>query len=290
MIPIYFTHQGASDTEAGLIFGVVGVIIGFLAIILGPFINRFGCKRGLLISNTFSLIGFSLLLITRNFLVNLLAVSLFLTTGCALSWPVVELGSKLYTKSDAWNTSNSILLIGNFISGIIAGTSIDYIWSSFSDDKSYSIIYMIAVISSFVALLASVSLRHDQNVDEGEKDEINITKTMLKTKKFWRFVGLISLLILLRSGCFGHLDATFPKYLLRKHGNKVHFGRYLALHSTTMLIGTIGFTPLSYAKSSYNLIAIGGIMGATAPFFLYFGSSSFYEVIFVIIISAGESL
>mmetsp|Transcript_22650 Transcript_22650/g.22413 ORF Transcript_22650/g.22413 Transcript_22650/m.22413 type:complete len:193 (-) Transcript_22650:436-1014(-) len=192
-----------------------------------------------------------------------------------MSWPVVELGSKIYTKPVVWNLSNSIIMIGNFFSGIIAGTSIDYIWSNYNEDVAYKLIYGTAVMSSFFALIASILIRKSSKSTEySESEEILITKNMLKTRKFWRFVVLILLLIFMRSGCFGHLDATFPKYLLRKVGQKVHFGAYLALHSTTMLIGTIIFTPVSYICSSYLLIAFGGLLGSFAPFFLVIGSNT----------------
>lgn len=95
---------------------------------------------------------------------------------------------------------------------------------------------------------------------------------------------------ILRSGCFGHLDATFPKYLVRQSGGKAHFGAYLALHSVTMLVGALGFTPLAYVMSSYSLIVVGGFMGSIAPLILVFGMSSFNSVIFVIIISCGECI
>ncbi|CAG9320049.1 unnamed protein product [Blepharisma stoltei] len=291
MIPLYFSQQqGASDTGAGIVFGVVGIVVGILAIILGPFVNKLGCKQSLIISSGCTFIGYTLLLVTRNLAINLIGVICFLTVGCAMSWSVVELGAKLYTAKEARNTSNSLLMMGNFVSGILAGTAIDFIWTNNSNlNTTYFAIYSTAAIAAGLSLFIAISMRQPIENEE-EEEEIAFTRDLYIKKKFWRFSALIGLLILLRSGCFGQLDATFPKYLTRQEGEKAHFGAYLALHSTTMLICTIGFTPLSYQFSSYSLILAGGFIGSISPLFLVIGGSNFYYICFVIVVSAGESL
>lgn len=293
MIPLYFSQEeGASDTQAGIIFGLVGIVIGILAVSLGPFVNKLGCKQALILSSSFTFVGYFLLLMTRNLIINLIGVIIFLTVGCSMSWSVVELGAKIYTVPEARNISNSLLMIGNFFSGIIAGTSIDYIWTNYSDpDQAYFSIYSTAALAAGLSLFVSISLREPKpNTEEEDEEEIVITRSMYIKKKFWRFIALISFLIFLRSGCFGHLDATFPKYITRQEGEKAHFGNYLALHSTTMFLGTIGFTPISYLFSSYTLITVGAFMGSIAPMFLVLGNTTFYFICFVIVVSAGESL
>jgi len=293
MIPLYFTQeQGTSDTASGVIFGLVGIVIGIFAIILGPIINRFGCRKSLICASAFTLIGFLMVLSTRNLIVNLIANILFLSVGCAMSWSSVELGAKLFTVEKARNTSNSLLMMGNFFSGIIAGVSIDWIWITDTDlDHAYFLIYFTAAVAAGLSLIVSFTITDPtESIEEEETEEVEFSFELFKSKKFVRFSALILLITVLRSGCFGHLDATFPKYLVRQSGGKAHFGAYLALHSITMLVGALGFTPLAFVLSSYALIVIGGFMGAIAPLILVFGMNSMFCMIFVIIISCGECI
>mmetsp|Transcript_17491 Transcript_17491/g.17425 ORF Transcript_17491/g.17425 Transcript_17491/m.17425 type:complete len:292 (+) Transcript_17491:527-1402(+) len=182
-------------------------------------------------------------------------------------------------------------MIGNFFSGILAGTAIDFIWTNNGNiNNKYFTIYSTAAFAAGLSFLAAISMREPRETETEEEEEITFSRNLYIKKKFWRFLALIFLLILLRSGCFGHLDATFPKYLTRQEGEKAHFGAYLALHSATMLCGTIGFTPISYNFSSYSLILAGAVMGSIAPLFLAIGGSTFYFICFVLVVSAGESL
>ena len=57
-----------------------------------------------------------------------------------------------------------------------------------------------------------------------------------------------------------------------------------------MLVGTLSFTPLTYALSSYTLIMVGGALGSAAALVLVSGSAYFNVVLFTVLLSLGESL
>ncbi|CAG9311313.1 unnamed protein product [Blepharisma stoltei] len=296
LIPLFFTDiQEFSDLLSGTIFGFYGISLGLGAIILNPLANRFGLKFGLSISCIFGLIGFLLLAVTYNLSVNLVSVLTFQTISGALAWPVVEFGIKIYTRQDHRNFANSLCLMSNYLAGVLTGFYIDIVWHYYEDDKHtlYKIFFYTGAGFAFFALILALVLRQNEVIEDGYLCDENIgelSKKIVSKKRFWRFFALICLLILLRSGCFGHLDATFPKYVTRTLGDDAHFGYLLAVHQTTMLIGVIFFTYFTYIYSSYTLICIGGIVGTLAPLLILGGSNYGIYAIFVILISCGEAL
>ena len=292
MIPLYYTQeQKVSDTQAGLVFGSLGVLIGVLAIVLGPVINILSCKKGILMSSISGAVGFGLLGHTRDFGVSLVAVVLFHSVSISMAWSVIELGVKMFTPPEARNTSNSFLLVVNYLSGILAGFFIDYVWSNYENKEHiYRNIYYTSCASACLAMILALFLNESQAFESTKPESYGLNRKVFVKKRFWRFAGLILLLTLLRSGCFGHLDATFPKFMVRVFGDDAHFGYLIAVHSTSMMLGTLGFTPLSYITSSYNLILVGGFLGALAPTVLAFEPTYATCVVFVVLISFGESI
>ena len=78
--------------------------------------------------------------------------------------------------------------------------------------------------------------------------------------------------------------------MVRTVGSDAHFGYMLAIHSFTMLFGVFFLTILTYKFSSYTLIVTGGLIGSLSSVFLFFETNYFTIVVFVVLISIGESL
>mmetsp|Transcript_8534 Transcript_8534/g.12630 ORF Transcript_8534/g.12630 Transcript_8534/m.12630 type:complete len:450 (+) Transcript_8534:43-1392(+) len=295
LAPLYFTDiQGLSDFQAGLVFCAIGVGIGVSALCFGPFLHSIGLKTCLFISSSTSICGFLLLFFIESLWVSLVAVLGFLSVSGALSWPVVELGSKMYTDQSIRNVSHSMIWISNYGAGAVAGLFIDFFWADDSQEKTtFGALFLACAVLGTVALLLGLLFRLSQVKEENFPDAqamVFITRSVMSEKRFWRFCTLILILTFLRSGCFGHLDATFPKYMVRELGDDAHFGLMLTLHSVTMLLGVFFFTQLTFAYSSYSLICAGGLIGTAAPIFLVFSSNYLLIVMFVVLISVGESI
>lgn len=283
---------GMTDTEAGLVYGALGISIGIQSVALGPVMNIFGYRICILISSLLYGGGALIMGFIYSRTAFLLALIGLIGTANALSFGILEMAAKRSTLDEARNVNNSILLLFVYLSGALAGGSIDLFWLLIaSKDMCFKLVFFTAAGCALFSFILALTIR-EINL-EGEHDPQYYTsaaKDVIIRKRFWRFALLISLLIILRSGCFGHLDATFPKYMTRELGNDAHFGLMMVVHSMVMLIGTIVFTPLTYVLSSYTLIVIGGILGAIAPLILVIGANYITCVLFVICISAGECI
>jgi MFS family permease len=283
---------GMTDTEAGLVYGGLGIMIGLQSIALGPVVNILGYKVCTIISSLLYGSGAIIMGLVYDQVAFLLALLGLVGAANALSFGVLEMAAKRSTISEARNVNNSIVLLFVYLSGALAGGSIDLFWLfTTSKEWSFKLVFLTSAGCAFLAFLLTLTIE-EINL-EGEHDYQNYknaARNVIVRKRFWRFTLLIFLLIILRSGCFGHLDATFPKYMTRELGDNSHFGLMLVVHSIVMLTGTILFTPLTYKLSSYTLIIIGGTLGALAPLILVLGASYLTCVLFVICISAGECI
>jgi MFS family permease len=287
IMPLYFTSQYKfTDLESGLIFGGFGVVIGVSSLYLSSILHIISFKLGLIISAALGILGF-ILMLYDNLYLSVLAVLTFQAVSCSLSWPFVEFGIKMYSSVEIRNLSSSCYFMTNYFAGFIAGVLIDFVWTHIPDKTQvYSIVYGTGILF----LLVSAFFVHiSRDISNTEKEVFSL-KGLYGKKRFWRFLVLIGLLILLRSACFGHLDATLPKYMVREYKDDAHFGVMLALHSVTMMIGLFSLTALTFSYSSYNLITFGAVIGVIGSLFIIIAPGWLGIIMFVVCISIGESI
>jgi len=108
-------------------------------------------------------------------------------------------------------------------------------------------------------------------------------------KSFWKFVTMIVLLMGVRI-VYRHLDATFPKYMIREFGKEVMYGSIIAINPFLIVILIPIFAPLSYQFSAYSQITFGALITSLSPFFLALDNQMWSAIMFVVILSIGEAL
>lgn len=118
---------------------------------------------------------------------------------------------------------------------------------------------------------------------------ISIIKEVASQKSFWKFLGAIILLMGVRI-VYRHLDATFPKYMIREFGKDVMYGSIIAINPFLIVILIPVFAPLSYQFSAYAQITFGAFITSLSPFFLAYGPHLWSSIMFVVILSIGEAL
>ena len=128
LVPIYYTIiYDVSDPQAGLVFGSIGIIIGILALLGGTIIPILGSKKSLILSTFNTFLGFAILSMCSNFALSLFAVLGLISSGTALAWPVLGTCVKRYSTENSRSANNSIMMMGNYLGGIIAGTYVDIV-------------------------------------------------------------------------------------------------------------------------------------------------------------------
>lgn len=97
-----------------------------------------------------------------------------------------------------------------------------------------------------------------------------IFKEVASSGRFWRFVVLIALLVGVRL-IYRHMDATFPKYMLREFGPKAPYGTILGINPF-MIIFLVPLVGIYCAKvPAYRMIVIGSVISGFSALFLLLG-------------------
>ena len=120
-------------------------------------------------------------------------------------------------------------------------------------------------------------------------DAYTILQETLQTKSFWRFLVVCLILINVRM-IFRHLDATFPKYMLREFGESVPYGTIYAINPAIIMI----LVPIMTAATSHLdplvMIHAGSYVSAISVFFLAMSTSIPACILFVVTLSIGEAI
>ena len=75
-----------------------------------------------------------------------------------------------------------------------------------------------------------------------------------KDKELWKYLCVVILLMGVRM-VFRHVDATFPKYMIRTHGKEVPYGIIISLNPVLIVLIVGLITPFFRSVSNYDLIA-----------------------------------
>uniref|UniRef100_A0A6S8F4E4 Major facilitator superfamily (MFS) profile domain-containing protein n=1 Tax=Aplanochytrium stocchinoi TaxID=215587 RepID=A0A6S8F4E4_9STRA len=135
----------------------------------------------------------------------------------------------------------------------------------------------------------SKSKRSDMENGTGkEKDNKNLRNTYMEPS-FIRFMVFSLLLTNVRS-IFRHLDATLPKYLIRKHGPGVAKGSIYSINPLVIILGVPAVTALTSRIDSYSIILCGSYISALSPCVFAILDNLFGAGLFVFILSIGETL
>jgi MFS family permease len=203
LVPLYFNSQfGLTDSQAGIVFTCCGVCLGVSALLGSKLITLTGCKKGLSLA-TFSIFaGFVLLSMSQNLKFSLFAALGLVCSGIGTSWPLLGIAIKHYSELRNRSTSNSIMMMGNYLSGIIAGAYIDIVWNYFIDKNTiFEIIFTTAAGALGLSFCISLTLKSD---DFSDSLLLN-TSSLILNKKFFKFFCFILLVTLLHSICFEQL-------------------------------------------------------------------------------------
>lgn len=130
---------------------------------------------------------------------------------------------------------------------------------------------------------------NQQEIQKKAVGPCEILNEVTSQKSFWKFVFMIVLLMGVRI-VYRHLDATFPKYMMREFGKDVMYGSIIAINPFLIVILIPIFAPLSYQFSAYSQITFGALITSLSPFFLIIDTQMWSAIMFVVILSIGEAL
>ena len=292
---------GLSDSQASWAYGIYGTLVSVYGLAMGVVIDSLGVRQSLLVGLTI-LIGSRLVMATTtSLLVLLVMLGTLLPVGAAMTLPLLQIGIKRYTTDRNRSVAFTGLYVVMNLSAMTAAPCIDafHRWMPVSGHLMpgvYLTPYRMLIFAGGLLSCASLYLTYryvkadDPNSPRpAEGASLAAIQYVLKSKIFWRFTLLAILLVGVRS-IYRHLDATFPKFMLRNYGADAPYGSLIALNPLCVVLVAVLAAPLAMRFHPVPMIIFGSFISAIAPFALAAGHTYVNAVVFVLILSVGEGL
>lgn len=299
---LYLSDEfGFGDEQAAWAYGIYGMLVSLYGLGIGVVIDSFGVRKSLLVG-LLTLIGSRLVLaFTQSVTVLILVLGTALPVGAAMTLPVLQIGIKRYTNAANRTVAFSGFYIIMNLSAMTAAPCIDafHRWiPSFASDALGFHVTPYRLLISAGALLTCLSfglvyafIKEDRVLAAHDQPPISgdAFRHVFKSKAFWRFVLLAILLLGVRA-IYRHLDATFPKYMVRNFGRDAPFGSLIALNPFCVVVVTILSAPLGMMYHPVPVIIFGSFISALSPFALAMGHTYTNAIVFVLLLSIGEGI
>jgi len=298
---------GFTDEEAGWAYGIFGMLVTVYGFFMGSMIDNLGVKWSLVGGMTILFVSRLALTLTTDVRTILSILFTTLPLGGSMGIPVMQIAIKRYTKEVNRTVSFSIFYVMMNLAAITAAPAIDIFHTYFPDGAVFTIFghsyavstYRLLIftgacmtfISCFVALVLIRETSEDERreLQEIEREPGSIIHEVTASPAFWRFFLLVVLLLGVRI-IYRHLDATFPKYMVREFGSHALYGSVIAINPLCVCLVVPLLAPISMRVHPLRMILLGASVSSVSPFFLAAGHTYTTAVFFVTCLSLGEAV
>eukprot|EP00164_Ancoracysta_twista_P016778 GFYU01028312.1.p1 GENE.GFYU01028312.1~~GFYU01028312.1.p1 ORF type:complete len:501 (-),score=125.29 GFYU01028312.1:126-1628(-) len=311
VLVLYLSAEfGYSDESAGWAYGFIGLLTSLYGTLSGFVVDNLGVKWCMALG-VFVLLAARILFALTTSPVGL-AVTLYLLfpLGQAFGIPVMSIGIRRYTNDSNRAVGFSLFYVVMNVGALVSAPAVDIFREKFKEGVHVSFFHWQTHLSAYRILILSgavvtmmmlvVVLFCVRELDVDDTGEIKTFKpksespwTILRQvtgqKRFWRFVLFILLLIGVRT-IFRHLDATFPKYMVREVGADAPYGTIIGINPLIVIFLVPVVTAFSTHVSAFNLILVGSWISSLSVFVLCIGPYISTAIIFVILLSIGEAI
>ena len=290
---VYLTSElKFSEKESGLIFASFGVIIGLYSILFSNLAKIITLRWTLVLGNLMGFIGFMSILIFEDKYLQYSFIAVFLMFAISVNLTNTKLAIKYYTYPCSRSVAYTLYYLVFFVAAGFASLMIEVMFTLYyGTGYLYTIIFSFGAMLYVLSLILSLFLKEIDIEYGNEYDVIYIMtgKEVVKRKSFWQFVAFVTLIIITKSVYF-HLSGTLPVYMKNNIENGTHFGLVMVIHQIILLVATPLFTYLVFYLDKYTILMIGTFVTSISPLVLYFESSYLGVILFVSLISIGESI
>jgi dipeptide/tripeptide permease len=309
---------GFSDIEAGILYGTWGALISVYGLVVGVLVDNLGVAKSLKVGFVISLVARLGIFFTtsRAWLIFHLCVTL--PMGNFFGIPVLATGIRRYTNETNRGFAFGLFYVVQNLAGLVAGPIVDMYTIWFKDDgleqsnnqgtnewslTSYRAIILTGIVANGLALLISFFLREikvDSNPNSVASSSVStfrptpgsfsdILQEVKQSKNFRRFL-VVCLVTLNVRMIFRHLDATFPKYMIREFGEDVPKGTIYSINPALIIILVPIITAATTKTNPLTMIHIGTYITAVSVFFLVVSTSIWACIMFIVMLSIGEAI
>ncbi len=313
VLVIYLSREfGYTDIQAGWAYGIFGTLISVYGLFVGFVIDNLGVKLSLVLGSVLLLISRFVMATTSSEPVLLFMLYGLLPMGTALGIPVMMTGIRRYTNDETRTMAFSLFYVMMNIAALVAGPAVDMFRRFFEKGVDYDFAgmfdsavhldpYRLLLLSgaAVTLIMLAVAIFFVREIDVGKEGMAaefkpkkappwQIIKEIAGSSRFWRFLLFIVLLIGVRF-IFRHLDATFPKYMIREFGEDAPYGTIIGINPFIIIFLVPLVSAFTKEVSAFKMILYGSFVSAISVFALTIGPYYWAAITFVVLLSIGEA-
>eukprot|EP00299_Pterocystis_sp_00344_P010506 c4705_g1_i1.p1 GENE.c4705_g1_i1~~c4705_g1_i1.p1 ORF type:complete len:499 (-),score=76.38 c4705_g1_i1:854-2350(-) len=304
ILTLYLSEEfGYSDTDAGLIYGMFGMLVSVYGICIGFVIDNFGVQKSMVLGHTLLVIGRFGLALSRSRFVMMVMLFVILPIGESLGIPVMMTGIRRYTDSTNRTAAFGLFYQVMNVAALVAGPAVDTLREVIPKQpgedhlSAYRVVIFSGAASTLIGLvIVTLFVREVEASEEGKVSEfkpkqgspLQIAREIMAEDRFWRFLLFVALLIGVKM-VFRHLDATFPKWMTRSFGEDSPFGSIYAINPFLIIILVPIVSAYTKKINPLPVITVGAWISSLSLFVLVWQDMA-AAIIFVVVLSVGEAI
>ncbi len=315
---IFFNQSlGLNDIEASHLTGVLTAGITIAMLVLGGTVDWIGVRKAILVALFVMLLGRTLIVVSPTLggpgVWNGAYIFAFLgiigvVIGYGIYQPAAYAAVKKFTNKETAAMGYAMLYalmnLGGYLPAIIAppirkSAGMEGVFWVYIVLNVVGLIAVAVLITKKAEKDAATQARKDDNKEPDEDDPLAGLSTMEKVKfylknfpiKDGRFMFFIFILIFVQT-LFAHNWLTIPLYTSRAFEGAVkdNFEFFSNLNPFLVFILAPVATAFTIKKDTYKMMIIGTFIMAAPTFILAFGPTTLNLVLYLVIMTVGESL
>ena len=316
VLVLYLSEEfGYSDQSAGWVYGFFGMLISIYGVLVGFLIDRLGVRLALMLGSFLLLGGRLGVAVTHDEAVLEALLLCVLPLGEALGVPVMLVGLRRYTSDENRRQAFALFYVVMNVGVLLSAPAVDVFRLALADGvdvslhllggaynihlSAYRLLLLCGFGASVVMLAVSTCCLREVDVDRHgrlaaarrprREAPWRAAYLVLREACFWRFLLFVVLLVGVRF-IFRHLDATFPKYMVRQFDRRTPFGTYLALNPLLVIVLLPFISAFTPRVSAFRMILGGSLISAVSAFALAASPTPRGAIAFVALLSIGEAV
>jgi MFS family permease len=210
--------------------------------------------------------GFLLIGIAPSPYLAYFAFFVLLPFGTTVGFPVTKVAVLAYCSKETQSLAISLEMLIGYSSGVMLGILIQILMTIIPDGNLLyrSVLGAQALLTVCVIFLTFGFRETDYEKEVSEKSLLELMKTTIYYKSFYRFCGL-TLLMYIQKTSIRYIEIVMPFYLKHLYGNEDLMPTYLIINAATITLSLLLFASLAYTFKPYTLLIIGGFVMGLAP-------------------------
>mmetsp|Transcript_33402 Transcript_33402/g.92266 ORF Transcript_33402/g.92266 Transcript_33402/m.92266 type:complete len:676 (-) Transcript_33402:141-2168(-) len=309
----YMTEElGMTDSEAGNLYAAYGFISTFLGLGAGVVIDKLGVRKSLLIGTTASALArFTTGLATTKFWATFISLTLF-PLGGAFGVPVLALGIRRYSHKDNRKFAFSIFYTMLMLATLMGTMMINQVRGFFPEGTTVygwhltwmRITFMLCTALTVYTVIAAALLRDIQVVDDQPLEDMVVEPArpaegsswlvltqIVSNARFWRLSAVSVIFCGVQMG-FRHLDATFPKYMMRTYGPNAPWEVVLSVNPIVTFFCAPMCTAflIKYKVGFRKALILGAFLSGFSPFLFATIENYLGAILWITVMSLGQAI